>query len=156
MLIAEELLLVGTGSEGRNLLGSHRTIALSGALLTDLVVRERLDVDDRGRLRVVDGGTIGEPLIDWSGNCGNLSAAVGPFAISQGLVPAVDPPRSAKSWRGLRRGRPRNPRIGGIESTRGSSWVTSLRFPPVRVACTGMPWASTRSASSAACSVRAA
>lgn len=27
------------------------------------------------------------PLIDWSGNCGNLSAAVGPFAISEGLVP---------------------------------------------------------------------
>lgn len=26
------------------------------------------------------------PLIDWSGNCGNLSAAVGPFAIGAGLV----------------------------------------------------------------------
>ncbi|WP_323149059.1 2-methylaconitate cis-trans isomerase PrpF [Pseudomonas oryzihabitans] len=28
------------------------------------------------------------PVIDWSGNCGNLSAAVGPFAISEGLVEA--------------------------------------------------------------------
>lgn len=28
------------------------------------------------------------PVIDWSGNCGNLSAAVGPFAISEGLVQA--------------------------------------------------------------------
>lgn len=27
-------------------------------------------------------------MIDWSGNCGNLSAAVGPFAIAQGLVDA--------------------------------------------------------------------
>ncbi|MDD0979596.1 2-methylaconitate cis-trans isomerase PrpF [Pseudomonas shahriarae] len=27
-------------------------------------------------------------VIDWSGNCGNLSAAVGPYAISQGLVEA--------------------------------------------------------------------
>jgi len=27
-------------------------------------------------------------FVDWSGNCGNLSAAVGPFAISQGLVDA--------------------------------------------------------------------
>jgi 2-methylaconitate isomerase len=27
--------------------------------------------------------------IDWSGNCGNLTAAVGPFAISEGLVDAV-------------------------------------------------------------------
>lgn len=28
------------------------------------------------------------PVIDWSGNCGNLSAAVGPFAISEDLVQA--------------------------------------------------------------------
>lgn len=31
---------------------------------------------------------IDAPVIDWSGNCGNLSAAVGPFAISAGLVRA--------------------------------------------------------------------
>lgn len=30
------------------------------------------------------------PVIDWSGNCGNLSAAVGPFAISSGLVNAPE------------------------------------------------------------------
>jgi probable AcnD-accessory protein PrpF len=28
------------------------------------------------------------PVIDWSGNCGNLTSAVGPFAIAQGLVNA--------------------------------------------------------------------
>ncbi len=33
---------------------------------------------------------IDRPVVDWSGNCGNLSAAVGPFAIRQGLV---DPAR---------------------------------------------------------------
>ncbi|RKP44625.1 2-methylaconitate cis-trans isomerase PrpF [Trinickia fusca] len=32
--------------------------------------------------------SIDQPVIDWSGNCGNLSAAVGPFAIARGLVPA--------------------------------------------------------------------
>lgn len=31
---------------------------------------------------------IDRPMIDWSGNCGNLTAAVGPFAISSGLVSA--------------------------------------------------------------------
>ncbi|MDB6001672.1 MAG: hypothetical protein JWP52_3371, partial [Rhizobacter sp.] len=31
---------------------------------------------------------IEQPVIDWSGNCGNLSSAVGPFAISEGLVDA--------------------------------------------------------------------
>jgi 2-methylaconitate isomerase len=29
---------------------------------------------------------IDQAFVDWSGNCGNLSAAVGPFAISNGLV----------------------------------------------------------------------
>ncbi|MEQ4618521.1 MAG: 2-methylaconitate cis-trans isomerase PrpF [Corticimicrobacter sp.] len=33
---------------------------------------------------------IDRPFVDWSGNCGNLSAAVGPFAIASGLV---DPAR---------------------------------------------------------------
>ncbi len=31
---------------------------------------------------------IDRPFVDWSGNCGNLTAAVGAFAISNGLVPA--------------------------------------------------------------------
>ncbi len=31
---------------------------------------------------------IDRPFVDWSGNCGNLSAAVGPYAISHGLVDA--------------------------------------------------------------------
>ncbi|MBD3650952.1 MAG: 2-methylaconitate cis-trans isomerase PrpF, partial [Alcanivorax sp.] len=32
--------------------------------------------------------SIDKPFIDWSGNCGNLTAAVGAFAISNGLVAA--------------------------------------------------------------------
>jgi 2-methylaconitate isomerase len=38
--------------------------------------------------------SIDKPFIDWSGNCGNLSAAVGPFSISNGLV---DPSRIPKN-----------------------------------------------------------
>ncbi len=30
--------------------------------------------------------SIDKPFVDWSGNCGNLSAAVGPFAITSGLI----------------------------------------------------------------------
>ena len=37
---------------------------------------------------------VGAPVIDWKGNCGNLSAAVGPFAIARGLV---RPPRDGVS-----------------------------------------------------------
>jgi len=33
---------------------------------------------------------IESPVVDWSGNCGNLTSAVGPFAIERGLVSAPD------------------------------------------------------------------
>ncbi|MGH8076198.1 MAG: 2-methylaconitate cis-trans isomerase PrpF [Lysobacter sp.] len=32
--------------------------------------------------------SIDQPFVDWSGNCGNLSSAVGPFAIAKGLIDA--------------------------------------------------------------------
>jgi len=38
--------------------------------------------------------SIDKPFIDWSGNCGNLSAAVGPFSISNGLVDASRIPKN--------------------------------------------------------------
>ena len=38
--------------------------------------------------------SIDKPFVDWSGNCGNLSAAVGPFAISNGLVDASRVPEN--------------------------------------------------------------
>ncbi len=37
--------------------------------------------------------SIDKAFVDWSGNCGNLSAAVGPFAISHGLVDAARLPK---------------------------------------------------------------
>ncbi|MEX5540198.1 2-methylaconitate cis-trans isomerase PrpF [Pseudomonas poae] len=37
---------------------------------------------------------IDKPFVDWSGNCGNLSAAVGAFAISAGLVDAERVPHN--------------------------------------------------------------
>src|SRR3977135_33429 len=30
--------------------------------------------------------SIEKPVVDWSGNCGNLTSAVGPFAIARGLI----------------------------------------------------------------------
>ncbi len=35
--------------------------------------------------------SIDKPLIDMRGNCGNISAAVGPYAIDEGLVPCQEP-----------------------------------------------------------------
>ncbi len=38
--------------------------------------------------------SIDQPLVDWSGNCGNLSAAVGPCAIHMGLIDPAQIPRN--------------------------------------------------------------
>jgi 2-methylaconitate isomerase len=37
--------------------------------------------------------SIDKPFVDWSGNCGNLSAAVGPFAIANGFIAPERIPR---------------------------------------------------------------
>ncbi|MGB3414933.1 MAG: PrpF domain-containing protein, partial [Microbacteriaceae bacterium] len=34
---------------------------------------------------------VAEAIVDWDGNCGNLTTAVGPYAIDEGLVTAVEP-----------------------------------------------------------------
>lgn len=46
---------------------------------------QRADCDVDYRFGAV---AIDRPTVDWSGNCGNLTAAVGPFAIRRGLVDA--------------------------------------------------------------------
>ena len=37
-------------------------------------------------------------LVDYNGNCGNISSAVGPFAIDEGIVPAVEPVTSVRIY----------------------------------------------------------
>ena len=48
--------------------------------------------------------SIDQPFVDWSGNCGNLSAAVGPCAVHMGLVDAARIPRNGlltlRIWQG--------------------------------------------------------
>jgi 2-methylaconitate cis-trans-isomerase PrpF len=38
------------------------------------------------------------PMIDYGGNCGNISSAVGPFAIDEGLARATDPVTTVRIW----------------------------------------------------------
>jgi probable AcnD-accessory protein PrpF len=40
--------------------------------------------------------SIDKPFVDWSGNCGNLSAAVGPFAIHSGLIESDRIPQNGR------------------------------------------------------------
>ena len=42
--------------------------------------------------------SVNEPLVDYAGNCGNCTAAVGPFAIDEGLVPAAEPETTVRLY----------------------------------------------------------
>ncbi len=42
--------------------------------------------------------SVTEPLIDYGGTCGNLTAAVGPFAMEEGLVRGTDPVTTVRIW----------------------------------------------------------
>ena len=57
------------------------TSSTSKVVILSKSERAGCDVDYRFGQVAIDA-----PVIDWSGNCGNLSAAVGPFALSMGLV----------------------------------------------------------------------
>ena len=56
--------------------------------------REDCDVDYLFGAVAIDA-----PVVDWSGNCGNLSSAVGPYAIQEGLVdPGPDGCKTIRIW----------------------------------------------------------
>ncbi len=42
--------------------------------------------------------SVTEPLVDYGGTCGNLTAAVGPFAMEEGLVRGTDPVTTVRIW----------------------------------------------------------
>lgn len=66
----------------------------SKVVICSASAREGCDVDYLFGQVAVD-----RPVIDWSGNCGNLSAAVGPFAIAAGLVAApADGVATVRIW----------------------------------------------------------
>jgi 2-methylaconitate cis-trans-isomerase PrpF len=65
-------------------LGGSRPITSKIAIIAQAA---RPDADVDYTFGQVD---IGSPLVGWSGNCGNISSGVGPFAVDEGLVPAVD------------------------------------------------------------------
>ncbi len=83
--VRDRLLLRVIGSPDRY--GKHTdgmggaTSSTSKVVIISKSEREGCDVDYRFGQVAIDA-----PMIDWSGNCGNLSAAVGAFALGAGLV----------------------------------------------------------------------
>jgi probable AcnD-accessory protein PrpF len=64
------------------------TSSTSKAVIVSRSTRPNHDVDYLFGQVAID-----KAFVDWSGNCGNLSAAVGPFAIAAGLFDATRVPR---------------------------------------------------------------
>jgi len=83
--------------------------------------------------------SIDKPFVDWSGNCGNLSAAVGPFAIRGGLV---DPRRVPDNGIAIVRIRQLNiaktilahvPMMNGFPQETGDFELDGVTFPAAEV-----------------------
>lgn len=79
---------------------------------------------------------IDAPVIDWSGNCGNLSTAVGPFAISSGLVAApADGTATVRIWQANigKRIVSHVPMQGGEVQEMGGFELDGVAFPAAEV-----------------------
>jgi 2-methylaconitate cis-trans-isomerase PrpF len=72
--------------------------------------------------------SVAKPLIDYGGNCGNISSAVGPFAIEEGLVRATDPMTTVRIWQTNTRKRiiARVPTTGGLPRVEGDYAIDGI------------------------------
>ena len=79
---------------------------------------------------------IDAPVIDWSGNCGNLTGAVGPFAIGAGLVSApTDGTAAVRIWQANIRKKiiAHVPMRGGEVLESGNFRLDGVAFPAAEV-----------------------
>ncbi|MGX9133278.1 PrpF domain-containing protein [Rummeliibacillus sp. JY-2-4R] len=87
-LLWDEFLLDIMGSPDR-----RQIDGLGGAnsLTSKVAIIKKSDLDGLDVEYTFAQVSIANKLVDFKGNCGNISSAVGPYAIEQGLVPAVEP-----------------------------------------------------------------
>lgn len=79
---------------------------------------------------------IDAPVIDWSGNCGNLTSAVGPFSIAAGLVQApADGVATVRIWQANIKKRivAHVPMCGGEVQELGEFELDGVTFPSAEV-----------------------
>jgi 2-methylaconitate isomerase len=83
--------------------------------------------------------SIDKEFVDWSGNCGNLSAAVGPFAIANGMVDASRVPKDGTAvvriWQAnIAKTIVANvPMTGGVVQETGDFELDGVTFPAAEV-----------------------
>lgn len=95
--IRDRVILAAYGSPDPN---CRQMDGMGGSLSTNSKVAIISPSKDPGYDVVYHFGqvSIDRPFVDYKGNCGNISAAVGPFAIDEGLVEAVEPVTEVKIY----------------------------------------------------------
>jgi hypothetical protein len=78
---------------------------------------------------------IDAPVVDWSGSCGNLVAAVGPFAIEEGLVEAREGITVVRIWQAntAKRIVAHVPTRGGAPLVSGDCRMDGVPFPGAEI-----------------------
>ena len=107
------------------------TSSTSKVVVIDRSARQDCDVDYWFAQVSVD-----QALVDWSGNCGNLTSAVGPFAIHRGLVkPTQDGLTTVRIWQAniQKKIMAHVPVKDGQVVEMGEFWLDGVAFPAAEV-----------------------
>jgi hypothetical protein len=107
------------------------TSSTSKVVLISPSSRVDCDVDYRFGQVAID-----KAVIDWSGNCGNLTSAVGPFAIAQGLVNAPhDGNATVRIWQANIHAKiiAHVPMKGGMVVEEGDFELDGVTFPAAEI-----------------------
>ena len=110
------------------------TSSTSKAVILSPATREGHDVDYMFGQIAID-----KAFVDWSGNCGNLSAAVGSFAISSGMVDPARVPAdgvcTVRIWQAniAKTIIAHVPMSGGQVQETGDFWLDGVTFPAAEV-----------------------
>lgn len=110
--------------------GTHSST--SKVVLVERSQIEGVDIDYTFAQVMID-----EPVVDWSGNCGNLTAAVGTYAVEQGLAPGLDP-ETTLILRNVNTGafvQSRTATPGGIPAVDGAQRIDGVPNPGAAVFC---------------------
>ncbi|KKI92246.1 3-methylitaconate isomerase [Bacillus sp. SA1-12] len=87
-MLWEEFLLDIMGSPDRSQIDG---LGGANSLTSKAAIIKKSDLEEIDIEYTFAQVSIENQLVDFKGNCGNISSAVGPYAIQQGLVPAIEP-----------------------------------------------------------------
>jgi 2-methylaconitate cis-trans-isomerase PrpF len=78
---------------------------------------------------------IGRPMVDWGGNCGNMTSAIGPFAVDEGMVRVEEPTTTVRIYNTNTQKRiiATVPTLEGRARAEGDYRISGVPFPGARI-----------------------